>query len=230
MANRKIILDYLTALQAHNDREWFHAHKEEYQGAKEEFEDLIQQVIGALGETDSGILHLQPKELTFKLMRDTRFSKDKSPYNPAMRAHISSQGKLPVPVGYYLMIKPGDQSFLGGGLFADMFKDATAMVRDYLVQQGEEWEQVITAPRFRQYFTVQGTKLKNVPRGYEGDHPQSEYLKHKSWYLEYPLTDAQFLADDFLTLAREVFEAMRPFNAYLNRALAGFTMPQRPQT
>lgn len=121
-----------------------------------------------------------PKELTFKMVRDTRFSHDKSPYNPAFRAHISSMGKLPIPVGYYLMIKPGGQSFLGGGLFADMFKDATRMVRDYISAHGAEWETIITALSFQKHFTVGGPALKNVPAGYEKEHPQAKYLKFKS--------------------------------------------------
>lgn len=65
-----------------------------------------------IGKFDSSILHHDPKDLTFKIVRDTRFSHDKSPYNPAFRAHISSKGEANfVPVGYYLMIKPGNQSF-----------------------------------------------------------------------------------------------------------------------
>lgn len=119
------ILTYLTELRENNNREWYHAHKAEYRKANEQFEALLQELIFRIGETDGSILHNNPKELTFKLVRDTRFSHDKSPYNPAFRAHISSKGKLPVPVGYYIMIKPGGESFLGGGLFADMFKDAT---------------------------------------------------------------------------------------------------------
>ena len=169
-----------------------------------------------------------PKELTFKMVRDTRFSHDKSPYNPAFRAHISSMGKLPIPVGYYLMIKPGGQSFLGGGLFADMFKDATRMVRDYISAHGAEWETIITAPSFQKHFTVGGTALKNVPAGYEKEHPQAKYLKFKSWYLEYPFQDEVFAdSRQFLSTATDIFRRMKPFNDYLNKALAGFQMPAR---
>ena len=224
----QMILDYLTSLSANNNREWYHTHKAEYQAANAQFEELVQSLILRIGEFDNRVLGHAPKELTFKLVRDTRFSHDKSPYNPAFRAHISSMGKLPVPVGYYLMLKPGGQSFLGGGLFADMFKEATQMVRDYIAAHGSEWEAVITAPAFQQHFSVHGTALKNVPAGYEKEHPQAEYLKYKSWYLEYPIRDEE-LADDslFLSKAVEMFHLMKPFNDYLNRALAGFQMPQR---
>ena len=226
--NTQMILDYLTQLSANNNREWYHAHKAEYQAANAQFEELIQALMLRIGEFDSSILGHAPKELTFKLVRDTRFSHDKSPYNPTFRAHISSMGKLPIPVGYYLMIKPGGQSFLGGGLFADMFKDATRMVRDYISEHGGEWEEIITAPSFQERFTVGGSALKNVPAGYEKEHPQAEYLKYKSWYLEYPIQDKELTDGDlFLAKAADIFRLMKPFNDYLNNALTGFKMPTR---
>ena len=226
--NTQMILDYLTQLSANNNREWYHAHKAEYQAANAQFEELIQALMLRIGEFDSSILGHAPKELTFKLVRDTRFSHDKSPYNPAFRAHISSIGKLPMPVGYYLMIKPGGQSFLGGGLFADMFKDATRMVRDYISEHGGEWEEIITAPSFQEHFTVGGSALKNVPAGYEKEHPQAEYLKYKSWYLEYSVQDKNLTDGDlFLAKAADIFRLMKPFNDYLNNALTGFKMPTR---
>lgn len=226
MTNIQLIIDYLSALSLNNNREWYHANKDDYKKANAEFEKLLQSLILEIGKFDSSILHNNPKDLMFKIVRDTRFSHDKSPYNPAFRAHISSKGKLPVPVGYYLMIKPGDQSFLGGGLFADMFKDATTMIRDYIVRNGKEWEEIIHDSEFEQYFTVQGTTLKNVPAGYEKEHPQAEYLKFKSWYLEYPIKDEELKnAEAFSAKAAGLFRIMKPFNDYLNKALEGFQMP-----
>ncbi len=224
----QVILDYLKELEKHNDREWYHAHKEEYKEANARFETLVQELILQIRKFDDSIQFREAKELTFKLMRDTRFSHDKSPYNPAFRAHIGPEGKLPVPVGYYLMIKPGGQSFLGGGLFADMFKDATSMIRNYISVNGKEWEEIVHAPEFQKEFTVQGTVLKNVPAGYDKEHPQAEFLKFKSWYLEYPVGDG-IVADEklFLAEAARLFRLMKPFNDFLNRALTDFRMPVR---
>lgn len=221
------MLEYLSALEENNNREWFHANKGPYQEATRTFEELVRLLMLKLRESDSSILLTEPKELTFKLMRDTRFSNDKSPYNPAFRAHISAKGKLPIPVGYYLMVKPGNRSFLGGGLFADMFKDATARIRDSIAANGEEWQKIITAPEFTEQFTVGGAALKNVPRGYDADHPQAQYLKNKSWYLEFPVPDSQILDENFIGYAAGIFQKMQPFNAFLNQALEGFQMPQR---
>ena len=224
----QVILEYLSSLSMNNNREWYHANKDDYKKANAEFEKLLQALILEIGEFDSSILHNNPKDLTFKIVRDTRFSHDKSPYNPAFRAHISSKGKLPVPVGYYLMIKPDNQSFLGGGLFADMFKDATTMIRDHIAKNGKEWEKIINEPEFKKYFTVKGTALKNVPAGYEKEHPQAEYLRFKSWYLEYPIKDDELKdGEAFIANAAKIFRMMKPFNDYLNEALAGFQMPTR---
>lgn len=226
--NTAIILKYLSELSENNNREWYHSHKAEYQEANLQFEELIQELIFRIGETDSSILHNVPKNLTFKLVKDTRFSHDKSPYNPVFRAHISSKGKLPIPVGYYIMIKPGNQSFLGGGLFADMFKDATTMIRDYITENPTEWEEIIQEKEFQKLFKVQGTALKNVPNGYDKEHSQAEFLKYKSWYVEYFVNDNLICnIDEFMDTAVSIFQKMKPFNDYLNRALDGFKMPTR---
>ena len=79
------ILSYLRELGENNNREWYHSHKEAYKEANAQFEDLLQEMISRIGEWDGSISHNHPKDPTFKLVRDTRFSHDKSPYNPAFR-------------------------------------------------------------------------------------------------------------------------------------------------
>ncbi len=226
--DNRIILNYLSELSANNNREWYHEHKKENKEATAQFEQLVQELIYGIGSFDESVLHNNPKELTFKLVRDTRFSHDKSPYNPSFRAHISSMGKLPVPVGYFIMIKPNGGTFLGGGLFADMFSNATAMVRDYIAAHSEEWNKIISDTEFKKYFTVKGTALKNVPAAYDKEHPQAEYLKYKSWYLEYFMSDEEVCdSAKFLEKAVKIFKAMKPFNDFLNMALKEFKMPAR---
>jgi len=221
------ILEYLTDLEKNNNREWYHANKERLHQANTEFEHLLGELIAAIGDFDSSVIHNNPRDLTFKLVRDTRFSHDKSPYNPAFRAHISSKGKLPIPVGYYVLIAPRGRSFLGGGLFAAMFKDATALIRDYIVAHGNELDAIIRAKTFSDNFVIKGEALKNVPKGYDPNNPQAEYLKFKSWYLEYPVSDAEVSQDGFIIKAAQLFEYMTPFNDFLNEALKDFQMPSR---
>ena len=226
MANN--ILTYLGNLEQNNNREWFHAHKTEYQDAVAQFEELIEGLMMELGKDDSRILQFKPGELTFKIMRDTRFSHDKSPYNQAFRCHISPGGKLPVPVGDFLFISPGGRSFLGGGLFADMFKDATKMVRDYISTHPEQLRHILEDSRFKKHFTIDGSALKNVPKGYDPENPMAQYLKYKSWYIEDHFKDELLEdTDAFIEYAVERFRMMRPFNQFLNEALKGFQMPVR---
>lgn len=221
------ILNYLTALEQNNTREWYHAHKPQFVEANQSFEAFIQSLMLELRKADNSLPLFEPKELTFKIMRDTRFSHDKSPYRPAFRAHIAPKGKLPIPVGSYIMIQPGNRSFLGGGLFADMFKDATSMVREHIAAHGARLEKIVSEPEFAAQFTVGGTTLKKVPRDYDPLHPQAEYLKKKSWYLEAPVTDEELLKPDFITYAVDTFVKMKPFNDFLNEALTDFQMPTR---
>lgn len=221
------VLAFLTALRENNHRDWMLAHKSDQQEATEEFLQLVQELLRRLAVDEPALAPLQAKELMFRLNRDTRFSHDKSPYLPVFRAHLSAYGKLPIPVGYYLHITP-QHSFLGGGLFASQFADATQMIRQGLLHDGEAFLKIVEAPEFQQAFQLVGEKLKNVPKGYPKDLPQSEYFKYKSWALEYPLEDTLLLdRAKFCDLAVDCFRRMRPFHAYLNRHLAGFTMPKR---
>lgn len=219
------ILQYLIDLRENNEREWYHSHKKEYQQAQKDFEELLQEFILRISEFDNSVADKNPHDLTFKIVRDTRFSHDKSPYNPSFRAHIGPLGKQPIPVGYYIMIKPGS-SFLGAGLFADMFKEATTLVRDYIVEHSNEWQEVIKS--LNNEFIVAGSALKNVPKGYDKEHPCAQYLRYKSWYIEYPIDDALFNDPQaFLDLAIEKFKQMKKLNDFLNQALIDFQMPER---
>lgn len=222
------ILPFLTALKENNSLEWMHQNKAWQREAASQFEALLEGIVGDLAKSEPALAALSPKELVFRMNRDTRFGRDKSPYTPAFRAHISPAGRAPVPVGYYLCIAPG-ASFLGGGLFASVFQDATQRIRDAIAKDGAGFEAILNAPGFAQRFTLSGERLKNVPRGYDSAHPQAEYLKFKSWYIEMPVKDEAL--DDpaaFRERAVQDFLCMRPFNAFLNRALDGFQMPERP--
>lgn len=218
--NTRLVLDFLTELRENNNLDWMHAHKARYQEARGEMEIFVGALLERLTLFDASLVGIQPA--LSRLNRDTRFSRDKSPYLPAFRVHLSTGGRAPIPVGYYLSLQPG-ASFLGGGLFASQFPEATRMVRDAIAQGG------LPREGFLQEFDVQGEKLKKVPAGYDKDHLLAEYLKYKSWYLEEPVPDA--LAADaqaLLDLAAGRFQRMKPFNDWLNHALAGFTMPERP--
>lgn len=218
-------LEFLSRLEGNNSFEWMNKHKKEYQIAKDEFLQFIEELLVLIAEFDPSAAHLEPKNLVYRLNRDTRFSHDKTPYNPAFRAHISIAERKPIPAGYYLCIKP-NQSFLGGGVFAVQFSQATEMIRDHLVSHPKEFQQIIERKEFADIFEVEGAKLKNVPRGYDKNHPLAEYLKHKSWNIEYKISDQELLTESPECIA-EKFHLMLPFNSFLNQGPADFRMPAK---
>ena len=222
-----LIYSFLKDLAGNNSLDWMEKNRAYYEQAKREWEQLIGELLAGIQTFDNSITILPPKEYMFKLNRDTRFSKDKSPYNSSFRAHISKTGRQPVPVGYYVCVKPKG-TFLGGGLFVSMFSGATKSVRDYIVKNGNKLKIITEAPDFINNFVIDGEKLKNIPKEYDGGHEFAEYLKHKSWYLEYSIKDHDFLyRDKFVKTSVTVFKYMKPFNDFLNSALKNFEMPRR---
>ncbi len=224
---QRLILDFLRKLQANNSVEWMRQHKEEYQEVKSQFEILVQKLVDVIGVFDDSVVGLSPRNLIYRQNRDIRFTKDKTPYNASFRAHISVGGRAAVPVGYYVEIKP-NSCFLGGGLYTGAFADATKRVRDYMVAHVTEFEDIVKAPAFQKTFTLLGEKLKRVPAGYEKEHALADYLKHKSWVVIHEFPDAIFEEEDaFVAYAVQVFQWMKPFRDFLNKALQGFTMPTK---
>lgn len=217
---------FLKDLEKNNSLEWMKSHREQYLEAKNEFALFIQDLIHRIAKFDPSVACLRAEDLTYRLNKDTRFSKNKTPYHTAFRAHISTAGKKPIPAGYYICISPS-ASFLGGGVFATQFPQATTLVRDYILQNAEEFQRIINTHEFAANFSIEGDKLKNVPRGYDKEHPLSEYMKHKSWNIEYHVSYQQLLENDISFIAQK-FQLMKPFNDFLNEALKEFTLP-RPQ-
>lgn len=217
-------LIFLKDLENNNSLEWMKSHREQYMEAKKEFTLFIEGLIRCIADFDPSVAYLRAEDLTYRLNRDTRFSKDKTPYHTAFRAHISTAGKKPIPAGYYICISPS-VSFLGGGVFTTQFPQATTLVRDYIIQNAEEFQRIINAQEFTANFVIEGDKLKNVPRGYDKEHPLSEYMKHKSWDIEYHISDQQLVESDILFISQKL-QLMKPFNDFLNKALVGFVMPR----
>lgn len=224
--NTQEMLNFITELKMNNNKEWMHEHKKEFKEAQECFYELIRNILIKLDEGE--LSFSDPKDLTFRMVRDTRFSKDKSLYNPNFRAHLSSAGKQPVPVGYFISLSSMDQSFIGGGLFADCFSDATTMIRKHIEQNADEFLNIIRNPEFVQYFKVDGTKLKKLPKGFEENELVGEYLRYKSWYLEYPIEDTLIIDyERFIAETVKLCKIMKPFNDFINAALTEFVFPTR---
>ncbi len=223
--NTRMIMKFLRDLRDNNSRDWMNANKAYNNEAKGEFSELLRRLIEDVSRFDTSIAHLKPENTIYRMNRDIRFSQDKTPYSPSFRANLSPGGKLPVPVGYFVYIVPSG-SILGGGLFTPNLTNATKMVRDYIADNSGEFMHIITEKSFAARLTIEGDKLKNVPKGYDPSLPAAEYLRHKAWDVGCAISDEQFEdSENVVAYMAEICRAIKPFNDYLNRALDGFVLP-----
>lgn len=217
----KKTLNFLSKLKENNNREWFNENKVVYEEVKEEFEYFVKDLILKVSDFDEGVSHLVPKKCIFRIYRDVRFSKNKLPYKSHISAHISpaiSKSKDSPGAGYYIHIEPG-ASMLAGGAYqpqADWLKN----IREEIDYNSTAFKKIVENKEFKKTFgAIEGEKLKRVPKGYDAQHPEVEYLKMKSFVAVHKLTDRQVISPDFFKQAVQVFKVLQPFDAFLNQAI-----------
>lgn len=215
--NFKLILSFLADLKKNNNRDWFEKNKPVYQQALKEYEKVVQYLIDQLGKTEPGIGDLKPKDCIFRIYRDVRFSKDKSPYKPNFGAAISQGGRKSNYALYYIHLE--DQgSFLAGGIYMPP-SEVLARVRQEIDYNADEFTGIITAPDFKKYFgQLEGEKLKRAPKGFNPDEKHIELLKHKSYLAMHYLNQDDIFKAPFPNHMLEVFRAMKPLNDFINRS------------
>ena len=214
-------LKFLKDLKKKNDRSWFEAHRSDYEAAKLDFENFIQAVLDRHSKTDEDLKDLTAKKCTFRINRDIRFSKDKSPYKSNMGASMNRGGKKSMYGGYYFHCEPG-KSFVGGGLWMPMPPEMKK-VRQEIDYCYDEFNQLLTSKKFKsvykELYTGDDVKLSKVPQGFEKDNPAAEYLKLKSWLAMKELSDEELVSKDLLKKTLVAFEALQPVIKFLNRAI-----------
>lgn len=211
---------FLRDLKKNNNRDWFNANKLRYEEAKKDFEQFINPLIASIGKFDKDIRGLEAKDCVFRIYRDVRFSKDKSPYKTHFGAHIVAGGKKNEMhrAGYYIHISPGD-CFMAGGAYTPP-ADWMNAIRKEIRYNAKELKKVLNRKEFKKYFgKIEGEKLSRPPKGYEKNHPEIELLKHKSLLAVHKLKDEQVLEKSFLTHCSKVFQALYPFDKYLNQSM-----------
>ncbi|MHB8260953.1 MAG: DUF2461 domain-containing protein [Bacteroidia bacterium] len=212
-------LAFLKQIKKNNNREWFEKNKPVYLTCKEEFGVLVQQVINLIAKFDSQIAGLEAYKTTFRIYKDVRFSKDKTPYKSNMGASIAPGGKSsPIP-GYYLHIEPGN-SFLGGGCYMPM-PDKLAAIRQEIDYNYADFKKILNHKDFKKYYTglADEGKLVNPPKGYDKENPAAEVLKNKHFVVIHKVTDKELLNADFNKYAASAFKAMHPFVLFLREAI-----------
>jgi len=213
-------LKFLKDLKKNNNKPWFEKNKSIYLDAKEDMDDFVEQVIEGFGKIDAGIVTLHPKDCTYRIYRDVRFSKDKTPYKTHMGAYLNKGGKKSPTAGYYVHLEPG-RNMAGGGLWMPQAPELNK-VRQEIDYNFSEWAKTLGERSFKKIFADGLEKediLSRPPKGYDDENPAIEYLKLKSFIVTRPFTDAEVQAKTFLKEIIKTFTSMKDFVYFLNRSL-----------
>ncbi len=213
-------LKFLKQLNKNNCKEWFDENRELYTISKTEFELLIKNTLNKVIIDDKLLAGLEPKNCMFRINKDVRFSKDKSPYKINMGASIAPGGKKSEIPGCYIHIEPG-KSFLAGGCWRPL-PAVLASIRQEIDYDSESIHKILNSKTFKTYFKTlsEEDKLKTAPKGYDKDHPNIYLLQHKSFIMVHDLTDVQVLDKNFDVYTAKIFKAMLPFNTYLRNCMS----------
>lgn len=217
----KDTLQFLADLKANNNRDWFMDNKKRYEAFKKDYHQLVADFLDAMKPLDSSLEMLEIKNCTFRINRDIRFSKDKSPYKSHLGVWLSSGAKGQNRSGYYVHIENGS-SFIAGGLYCPESEDLKK-VRKEIAYFYEDLEEILKEKNFKKEFknldSTVTNKLKNPPRGYEKEHPAIELLKLKSFESTHQFDIEETTKKDFVTTMSKKLITLKPLNDFINRAL-----------
>ncbi len=209
-------LTFLSKLINHNNREWFNANKEEFQQEQAmiiTFAEALLKDLSAhdLIETPSGA------KSVYRIFRDTRFSKDKTPYKTYWGGSFKRATKFRRG-GYYFHIEPGN-SFIGGGFWGPSTADLK-LIREDISFDSTPLKKILNSESFLSTFnSLRGAQLKTTPKGFDANDEAIHLLRYKQFLLLRRFSDEEVLSADFQNLAGQTFRDMRPFLDYMSEVL-----------
>ncbi len=213
------IMSFLSSLEQNNTREWFDKNKKLYLNAKNSFDEFVLQLIQIAKTIDPEIGYLEPKNCTFRIYRDIRFSKEKTPFKTNFGAYISKGGKNSEFAGYYFHLEPSE-SFVAGGKYMPQGPILKA-IREAIFYEPENFRAILEKPSFKKHFSgIMGDTLKTAPQGYPKDHPDIELLKYKGYAVFKPLSSKTLNSPDLLVEIRDAWTELKSLNDFLNRAMS----------
>ena len=208
----KITFEFLSKIEQNNNREWFNENKPAFLEINNKAKDYFKEIYNALQEKDS-----LEKIQYYRIYKDVRFSKDKTPYNKHLSVSFARTKPL-LRGGYYLRIE-NDASFVGGG-FWEPNKEDLLRIRKELELDASELREIINQPNFIKYFgTLEGEELKTAPRDFDKTHPNIDLIRKKQFLVGRQFTNKEVLAPNFKEEVIETFKAMRPFFNYMSDIL-----------
>lgn len=214
-------LKFLKDLKKNNNKPWFDKNRKRYEEAKADFLQFIQAVIDAYSKKDKTLSGIKAKDCMFRINRDIRFSKDKSPYKSNFGASINKDGRKAFSsAGYYFHLEPG-QCFVGGGIYQPM-PDELKKVRQEIDYNLNEFKKIISSRKFISvYGDLDKSKeflLSRVPKGYEPGNPAADYLRLKSYIAFVKFSDADLTSKTLLKKTTDAFTVLHPFIEFINKS------------
>lgn len=214
-------LQFLEDLKNNNTREWFYDNQKRYETYKTNYHEIIKELLLLLTPHEPSLQEVEVKHCTFRIHRDIRFSKNKTPYKTHMGVWIPLSLHQKNTPGFYLHIEK-DNTFLGGGFWNPEAEDLKK-IRKEIAFFYEDLEHIIENKEFKREFnyfnTDENSILKTVPKGYEKTHPAIEFLKLKSFTASQKIDEHQLLEPTFIKDVVQKMLILQPLNHFLLRAL-----------
>lgn len=214
-------LQFIQDLKDNNNRDWFQANQKRYDVFKKDYKELVENFIAELSKGDESLKHLEFKDCSFRINRDIRFSKDKSPYKTNLGIWMSAGNKNTNLAGYYVHIEPG-ASFIAGGVHwpdaADLKK-----IRREIDGFYEDLEAIVEDKEFKKIYGAldrdENNSLKSAPKDFDKEHPAIEFLKLKSITATSKLTDKDINDKNFIANTSKKLLVLKPLVEFINRGL-----------
>ena len=213
---KKESFDFLKALSKNNNREWFNSHKDKYTEAHNNIIEFADALLAEMNKHDN-METASGKDSLFRIYKDVRFSKDKTPYNTQWNGGFKRATKK-LRGGYYFHIQPGN-TFIAGGFWGPEPNDMKRIRQDISLNY-EDWNKMFADKTILKTFgKIRGEQLISAPRGYDKDDPAIELLRYKQFLLKHDFTDNEVLSPGFVKEVSNVFKKMRPFLNFMSEVL-----------
>ncbi|HBH05656.1 MAG TPA: hypothetical protein DDX92_03525 [Flavobacteriales bacterium] len=209
-------IEFFKELAANNNKDWFDVNRKRYENnVKKPFYRFVEDTISALKKEDSDF-DLDLKRAVFRINRDIRFSKDKSPYKLHMATALINGGKKNMhTAGMYLQSSPENFRIYQGLYMPE--KSRIYEVRERIAAQPRRWKKIISSAEFvENYGEVQGEKNKIIPKEFKSAAEKEPFIFNKQWYIYTDLAPETILREDILDFVMEKNRIARDFNAFLN--------------
>ena len=212
-------IKFFTQLKKNNNREWFEKNKPRYfENVKEPFENFIQELLHRMHADDESI-NITPREAIFRIYKDIRFSKDKTPYKTNVSAVLSAGGRKDFTVpGYYLELRADEVRFYGGAHFLE--KNQLQNLREHIVSNLKEFESLMKEKDFKKYFgKILGEQNKRIPKEFQEVAVKQPLIANKQFYFFAQLDSSKILAKNFADVLMKHYYAGKPMNKFLQAGM-----------